>query len=175
MNFIQKLKKGWSILEMTIVMGVVAILAGTSVGIYFGVTNQDPEVQAISTQQQVVDLWEQHINNSSEFSSDVDAKAHSFCTGYVEEKGVNVKLNYRTLEFDTYVSAIPNESQIDRAYDPSGNAKEAALIRIDSQYPSYFISTASSIIYVSEPFETEEIFNQALIDDKYVSYSGVLD
>ena len=124
MKFNQKLKKGWSILETVLVLAVTAILSGVSVGIYFGVTTQDPETAAVTVQQQVVDLWESHINNGTEFSSDIEAKAREFCTGYIEERGTNVPLNYRVLEFDTYVSAIPKEIVTSRAYDPSGNAKE---------------------------------------------------
>ena len=175
MKFKQKLKKGWSILETVIVLAVTAILAGVSVGIYFGVTTQDPETAAVTVQQQVVDLWESHINNGTEFSSDIEAKAREFCTGYIEERGTNVPLNYRVLEFDTYVSAIPNESETSRAYDPSGNAKEAVIIKIDTLYPSYFISTASSVLKLSPIFETERLLNEAVINDNYVSYSGVLD
>ena len=175
MKFKQKLKNGWSILETVIVFAVTAILAGVSVGIYFGVTTQDPETAAVTIQQQVVDLWESHINNGTEFSSDIEAKAREFCTGYIEERGTNVPLNYRVLEFDTYVSAIPNESETSRAYDPSGNAKEAVIIKIDTLYPSYFISTASSVLKLSPIFETERLLNEAVINDNYVSYSGVLD
>ena len=175
MKLKEKLKKGFSILEISIVMGAVAILTGASIGIYFGVTNTDPEVAAVSVQSQVVDLWKAHINNGTEYSSNLEAKAREFCTGYVEEQGVNVQLNYRVLEFDTFISAIPNESGIFRAYDPSSNAKEAVFIKIESQYPSYFISTATSVLEVSAPYETDELFNQAVIDNMYVDYSEVLD
>ena len=175
MNLKQKLRKGWSLLETVIVLGVVAILGGTSVGLYFGLNQQDPETQSVTVQQQAVDLWESLLNNGTEYSAHVEDKAHEFCTGYLEKMGVNIKANYRLLEFDTYVSAIPNESEINRAYDPSGNSKEAVIIKLETTYPSYFISTASSVIKLSAPYETDKIFNQALLDDNYVSYSGVLN
>ena len=134
MKILKNLKKAFTLIETIVVIAVIAVLAGVSVGIYFGVTSADPEEEAVTIREQVMDLWKSHINDGSEYSPRLETKAHEFCTGFVNKKGLEVELNYRLLEFEDFVSTIPVEGEINRAYDPSGNSKEAVLIKVDTEY-----------------------------------------
>lgn len=174
MKIKQLFKKAFTMVELVIVIAVVAVLAATSVGIYFGVMNSKPDEQSISIQEQVITLWEGYISDSTKYYDDIENKAFEFCTEYASKKGINVELNYRVLEFDDFVSSIVEANGIQRAYDPSGNAKEAVIIKIDTTYPSFFISTAYSVLKVNLPRPTEEMLIADIVKDPFVIESGLL-
>lgn len=174
MKIKQLFKKAFTMVELVIVIAVVAVLAATSVGIYFGVMNSKPDEQSISIQEQVITLWEGYISDSTKYYDDIENKAFEFCTEYASKKGINVELNYRVLEFDDFVSSIVEANGIQRAYDPSGNAKEAVIIKIDTTYPSFFISTAYSVLKVNLPQPTEELLIKEIVKDPFVIESGLL-
>ena len=163
MKIKQLFKKAFTMVELVIVIAAVAVLAATSVGIYFGVMNSKPDEQSLSVQEQVITLWEGYISDSTKYYDDIENKAFEFCTEYASKKGINVELNYRVLEFDDFVSSIVEANDIKRAYDPSGNAKEAVIIKIDTTYPSFFVSTAYSVLKVNLPQPTEEMLIKEIV------------
>ena len=178
MKFVKNFKKAFTIIEIVVVVAVIAILSGVSVGIYFGVTNGSPEKEAVSTQETVLTLWNDFIGDSSKYNADIESKAKEFCLTYAPAKGINVDLNYRVMEYDDFVSTIiPHEDseEVFRAYDPSGNQKEAAIIKIGTSYPSYFISTSYSVVKVSEPVADGNLLVDELVNDAYVTESGLLE
>lgn len=174
MKIKQLFKKAFTMMELVIVIAAVAVLAATSVGIYFGVMNSKPDEQSLSIQEQVITLWEGYISDSTKYYDDIENKAFEFCTEYASKKGINVELNYRVLEFDDFVSSIVEANGIKRAYDPSGNAKEAVIIKIDTTYPSFFVSTAYSVLKVNLPQPTEEMLIKEIVKDPFVIESGLL-
>ena len=132
MKIKQLIKKAFTMVELVIVIAAVAVLAATSVGIYFGVMNNKPDEQSLSVQEQVISLWEGYISDSTKYYDEIEKKAFEFCTEYASKKGINVDLNYRVLEYDDFVSTIVEANGgIQKAYDPSGNAKEAVIIKIE--------------------------------------------
>lgn len=173
------IKKGFTLMELAIVIGVIAVLTATSVGLYFGLSEKEPDKEAVSIQDKVIALWNSHINNGLNYATGLDGKANEFCTGYVKEKGVDVDLNYRVLEFENSVSTILPESgnakNIQRAYDPSNDNKYAVVIKVESAYPTYFISSTTSVLETSVPFETEDLLLSDLYDNVFIQESGILE
>lgn len=173
------IRKGFTLIEIAVTMAVVAILSGVSVGLYFGLSNNQPEQEAVDTRQSVIDLWGGYLNNGLDFSGGLEAKANDFATKYIKNKGLDVLLNYRVMQFDDYVSTIRPESPsgkfIQKAIDPNANNKQAVIFTVETEYPSYFISTPSSVIFESEVFQSMTILTNALIDDVYVKESGLLE
>ena len=175
MKIKQLIKKAFTMVELVIVIAAVAVLAATSVGIYFGVMNNKPDEQSLSVQEQVISLWEGYISDSTKYYDEIEKKAFEFCTEYASKKGINVDLNYRVLEYDDFVSTIVEANGgIQKAYDPSGNAKEAVIIKIETTYPSYFVSTAYSVLKVNQPKPTEEMLIKDIVNDPFVIESGLL-
>ena len=179
MKMIKKFKKAFTMIELSIVIAAVAVLTGASVGIYFGVTSGNPEEVAVSTQDTVLNLWKDFIGDSSKYNADIETKAKEFCLTHASSKGINAELNYRVMQYDDFVSTIiPHEDGPQnefRAYDPSGNQKEAAIILIGTEYPSYFISTSYSVLKVSEPQADEKLLVNEIVNDVYVSESKLLE
>lgn len=179
MKMIKKFKKAFTMIELSIVIAAVAVLTGASVGIYFGVTSGNPEEVAVSTQDTVLNLWKDFIGDSSKYNADIETKAKEFCLTHASSKGINAELNYRVMQYDDFVSTIiPHEDGPQnefRAYDPSGNQKEAAIILIGTEYPSYFISTSYSVLKVSEPQPDEKLLVNEIVNDVYVSESKLLE
>lgn len=181
MKILKNLKKAFTLIETIVVIAVVAVLAGVSVGIYFGVSSGDPETEAVSKQEKVLEVWNTYISDTTDYSSGLNSKVHEFCTGYAEKQGIDVKLNYRVMEYKNGINGIINDNKEDvqnkihRAYDPIDDSNELALIKIESTYPSYFLSTLRSVVEVSTPFETFDFLMEDIYSNEFVVQSYVCE
>lgn len=180
MKIKQLFKKAFTMVELVIVIAAVAVLAATSVGIYFGVMNGNATKEAITIQEQVLNLWNSYLNGGLDYLSPLENKTHDFCTSYANKKGIEVKMNYRVLKFEENVNSIiekynedKKDSQIDRAYDPGNDSNELAIIKIETEFPSYFISTRNTVIDVTKPFSTtkeliDSVYSNFFVNESYV-------
>ena len=100
-RFFRRLKrsKGFTLIELVVVMAVIAILAGVSVGTYFGITNNANESATGQFAKQAEDLFTiKSIGESKNFSS-LDEMAADFVSNDLDENALDkTQVNYVMLD-----------------------------------------------------------------------------
>ena len=100
-RFFRRLKrsKGFTLIELVVVMAVIAILAGVSVGTYFGITNNANESATGQFAKQAEDLFTiKSIGESKDFSS-LDEMAADFVSNDLDESALDkTQVNYVMLD-----------------------------------------------------------------------------
>ena len=99
MKFIKKAKRGFTLVELVVVIAVIAILAAVSVGAYFGVTDSannsklEQEAKMVHTNIQLVgsDTSSNHVLSRSGLKID---RADIFESKFLEMSGVEYNFVY---------------------------------------------------------------------------------
>ena len=123
--------KGFTLIELVVVMAVIAILAGVSVGAYFGITKSANESAINQTSTQIKGLYQQYQVQaaSSGASGTIKDQCDDF-VDYVIENGLDDNVNY---------------------YVPDGISNGGTYINYDDNqnYKVRFIVTDSDTAYVA--------------------------
>lgn len=100
-NVLKKYKrsKAFTLIELVVVMAVIAILAGVSVGAYFGITNNANESATEQFAKQAQDLFTiKSVSDNKKFSS-LDDMAADFISNDLDENGLDkTQVNYVMLD-----------------------------------------------------------------------------
>ena len=133
--------KGFTLIELVVVMAVIAILAGVSVGAYFGITNSANQSAIEQTSTQVKGLYQQYQVQTA--VSGASGTIKNQCDDFVDlviENGLENNVNY-------YVSDAISTGGEEVNYEENNN------------YQVRFIVTDSSTPYVAT-------FSTKIIDGK---------
>ena len=163
MRKIKKLRKGFTLVELVVVIAVIAILAGVSVGAYFGITDSANSSNASVAQKQVKDYWTMY--SIEEYNPN-----HS-----LGETGDDFAIRYLT-EYQGYTSTYVNYAKVTYKTPGSGLAnddtKDALLLKIESNYPSYLLVKGDRIIESSAAAKSEEEFLNLITSSELIVESG---
>ena len=100
-NALEKYKrsKAFTLIELVVVMAVIAILAGVSVGAYFGITNNANESATEQFAKQAQDLFTiKSVSDNKKYSS-LDDMAADFISNDLDENGLDkTQVNYVMLD-----------------------------------------------------------------------------
>ncbi len=100
-NALKKYKrsKAFTLIELVVVMAVIAILAGVSVGAYFGITNNANESATEQFAKQTQDLFTiKSVSDNKKYSS-LDDMAADFISNDLDENGLDkTQVNYVMLD-----------------------------------------------------------------------------
>ncbi len=100
-NALKKYKrsKAFTLIELVVVMAVIAILAGVSVGAYFGITNNANESATEQFAKQAQDLFTiKSVSDNKKYSS-LDDMAADFISNDLDENGLDkTQVNYVMLD-----------------------------------------------------------------------------
>lgn len=150
MNLKRKMRKGFTLVELVIVIAVIAILAAVSVGAYFGVTDSANSSAADQTNKQVRDLWVMYSVGEYKDNSSVYDNATDFCLRYFEENGQgDVDINFKT----------------------GDESKGEILLKIETTYPTYIYIEDKKIVEYSGICKSEETFVEAVSSSELVADS----
>ena len=121
----RKSAKGFTLIELVVVMAVIAILAGVSVGAYFGITNNANESAINQTSTQIKGLYNQYQVNAAANGAKGTLKdqCDSFAD-YVIENGLDNNLNY-------YVSDAFNAAGEDLNYEENHDYQVRFIVTDD--------------------------------------------
>ena len=94
-----KRRKAFTLIELVVVMAVIAILAGVSVGAYFGITNNANESATEQFAKQAQDLFTiKSVSDNKKYSS-LDDMAADFISNDLDENGLDkIQVNYVMLD-----------------------------------------------------------------------------
>lgn len=87
-NFTKKAKKGFTLVELVVVVAIIAILSGVGAGVYFGVM---PGVYQSAAEQSAVTIGEGIKTNTVQTYS--FTKGENTATAKSSEKGITINLN----------------------------------------------------------------------------------
>lgn len=150
MNLKRKMRKGFTLVELVVVIAVIAVLAAVSVGAYFGVTDSANSSAADQTNKQVRDLWVMYSVGEYKDNSSVYDNATDFCLRYFEENGQgDVDINFKT----------------------GDESKGEILLKIETAYPTYIYIEDKKIVEYSEICKSEEAFVEAVSSSELVADS----
>ena len=162
MKLKRKLGKGFTLVELVVVIAVIAILAAVSVGAYFGVTDSANASAAEQYKKQFKDLWtmysvsQEYVEGNNDTS--IRQNAEYFCMTYAKNNGPqNVMVNYRLIDINPSFSVSGLK---DTTYTSTG-----VMLFIDSDYDSYFVTDGSRILFESELIKSEDSFKNSMNED----------
>ena len=158
-------KKGFTLVELVVVIAVIAVLAAVSVGAYFGVTDSANSSNAVAAQKQVKDMWLLYSVEEYDGLADKsnDNVGTDFCLRYLPYQGYDqVYTNYKVVNIDY------EKSSTNPAYNLNSSLKEGLLIKIETEYASWFLIDGNKIIETSEIYKNEVDFENSIINSKYV-------
>lgn len=152
-------KKGFTLVELVVVIAVIAVLAAVSVGAYFGVTDSANSSAAEQYKKQIKDLWIMYSVSQEYVEGNTDEviqqNAEYFCLTYSRDNGPqDVIVNYRLIDVN------PN-GFVSFAKD-STFTNTGIIFLIDSQYDSYFVTCGQRIIAESGLLKSEEQFKSLM-------------
>lgn len=162
MGLKRKLRKGFTLVELVVVIAVIAILAAVSVGAYFGVTDSANASAAEQYKKQIKDLWimysvsQEYVEGNSDET--ITQNAEYFCMTYAKDNGPqNVIVNYRLIDINPSFSV---SSLKDSTYTTTG-----VMFFIDSNYDTYFVTNGARIVIESDLIKSEDSFKNSMTEE----------
>ena len=162
MRLKRKLRKGFTLVELVVVIAVIAILAAVSVGAYFGVTDSANASAAEQYKKQIKDLWimysvsQEYVEGNSDET--IIQNAEYFCMTYAKDNGPqNVIVNYRLIDINPSFSVSGLK---DSTYTTTG-----VMFFIDSNYDTYFVTNGARIVIESDLIKSEDSFKNSMTEE----------
>ena len=158
-------KKGFTLVELVVVIAVIAIFAAVSVGAYFGVTDSANSSNATAALKQVKDMWLLYSVEEYDELTDKsnDNVGTDFCLRYLPSQGYDqVYTNYKVVNIDY------EKGSTSTAYNLNSSLKEGLLIKIETEYASWLLIDGNKIIETSEIYKNAVDFENSIINSKYV-------
>lgn len=105
------LKKGFTLIELVVVIAVIAVLAGVSVAAYFGVTESANDSQALQESTQVQDMYTQwYIFNADEIKNQAGDKVGKELIRFQLDGYKSISFDVNSSESTTnFVNTLDNE------------------------------------------------------------------
>ena len=148
MKMRKKIRRGFTLVELVVVIAVIAILAGVSVGAYFGITDSANSSAATQYQKQIKDLWIMYSVSTDYVDDGTDdgirQNAEYFCLTYVKDNGpANVIVNYRLIDINPSFDLTSNITSLSSpiARPPCGGVP---YLRASLNHPN-LLSICSSV------------------------------
>lgn len=162
MKIRRKTKKGFTLVELVVVIAVIAILAAVSVGAYFGITDSANSSNATQGAKQIKDLWTIY-SVSDEFDNNRSTReiAEDFCLSYAALNGPDYDVNFEIVEITSKNTDV-NSLNGDEANN------EAILFKVETTYPTWFITNGVYIVEEGAPSKSNKDFNSSLLTSRIV-------
>lgn len=168
MYFKNKFKKAFTLVELVVVIAVIAILTGASVGAYIGVTDNAKRSNAQVTQTEVKNLWQTFLVSDYDSTKSLSKNAEYFCLEYYPENNGTTNLNYKEISLNT--SSI--SSRVNIKQENKEDTNNGLFIKIESSYPSYFLTNSNGyILETSSISKNENEFKSSIDSSSNISDS----
>lgn len=176
MKMRKKIRRGFTLVELVVVIAVIAILSAVSVGAYFGITDSANSSNATHGSKQVTDLWYVYsLDRDYNPNASLKEKADDFCLDFMPYNGPDYDVNWK--EVTVYTEAVDpslSVSGLNRIPYQQNSVElpettSGILFKIETTYPTWFIVIDDQIVEKSETiYKNDNEFLLSLSNSEYL-------